>query len=65
MPLSYLEQALDPLAGRHDGGGEDAREAAGEAELRGAQLVVGRLELHLLADAEAHEAQREDGRHAH
>ncbi len=63
--ITNLQQALDPLSGCHDDGGEDAGDAAGHGQLRQRQLLVGVFLLQLLPHAEAHEAQREDGRHAH
>ena len=65
-PSTDLEETLDPLAGSHDGGGEDPGEPAGHAQLHQVELGLGVAALlQLLADPEAHEAQCEDGRHAH
>ena len=61
----YLQQTLDPLAGSHDGGGEDGRERPrGRQPPEVQRHVRVRLE-HLLAEAEAGETQGEDRSHAH
>ena len=63
--LIYLQKALDSFSRGHDDRCHDTRYSSGDAQLCQVEFLIGRFLLQSFSDAEAHEAQGEDGRHAY